>query len=516
MKLNSISIIVLIFGLLTLSLAAYAWYHRATRGSKLIALFMVSISVYGLGYSMELSSLTLSEMIFWSKISYLGLFAFPTLFLIFVLQYANHEKWLAKRYIFLMFLVPSILLFAKLTDGIYHLVYARTWVDTGGMIPQLGFIRGPIYPFAAYTFLPIVIGVLLLLQKQKNLTSLYREQINWIVLSVMIPVLVFFMYMLGIQPLPSLKYLDYNAFTYPLWGIGVAVAMFRYRLFELAPIARDALVERLSEGVIVLDNELRIVDANPAAKRIFGWITMPIGQYVEHAFEGWKDLKGTCISAGIGEAKRFDVMHNKRNIQATYDISMTPILDDIGKSIGKLIVIHDITERKKLEEKLRELSLVDELTGLSNRRGFFVLAQQFITMSNRMDMRAAVVFADVDYLKVINDTYGHAEGDQALIDLAYIFKSTFRASDIVARLSGDEFVILATESAASPIEDVLARFDKHLEKFNQRRERKYQLSISFGISHYYPEKTRTLEELMQDADKSMYTAKSAKKVGQTV
>ncbi len=334
-----------------------------------------------------------------------------------------------------------------------------------------------------------------------------------IVVSAIFPLLIFLLYMSGIQPFPRLKYLDYNAFMYFLWGIGVAVAIFRYRLFELAPIAREALIERLSEGVVVLDHMARIVDANPAALKIFGWTKLPIGQTAGQVFTSWKDLMHTFLTITSDESVKLDIRHISQGVSADYDMNITPLQDEIGKNIGRLIVIHDITERKQLEEELRELSLVDELTGLSNRRGFYVLATQFINMSNRMDLKAAVIFADLDWLKMINDSYGHAEGDQALIDTANLMRSTFRSSDIIARLSGDEFAILATESKDNLNEGVLERFKRKLEEFNINTIRKYPLSISFGVAHYHPEQPRSLDELMQEADKAMYEEKLVKKGG---
>jgi diguanylate cyclase (GGDEF)-like protein/PAS domain S-box-containing protein len=492
-------------------IAVYAWHNRATRGSKLLSVFMAAMTIYVMGYSMELASLDLPTMLFWSKIGYLGIFFFPTLFLIFVLQYTGREKWLGTRFIILMFLVPTFLLICKYTDDIYHLVYSQTWVDTSGLIPMLGFTRGPVYPLALYACIPVSLGIFLLLKKQKFILPFYREQIALIVISAIFPLLIFLLYMSGTQPFPRLKYLDYNAFMFILWGIGVTLAIFRYRLFEIAPIARDALIERLSEGVVVLDHQARIVDANPAAMKIFGWDKLPISQDAGLVFSSWKELKQTCLTITPDESVRLDIRHISQGVDAAFDMNITSLQDEIGRNIGRLIVIHDITERKQLEEELRELSLVDELTGLSNRRGFYVLATQFINMSNRMDLKAAVIFADLDWLKMINDSYGHAEGDQALIDTANLLRKTFRSSDIIARLSGDEFAILATESKSNLKESMLERFKRKLVKLNSDTNRKYPLSISFGVAHYYPDHPRSLEVLMQEADKAMYEEKLIKK-----
>lgn len=511
MRANSISTLVFIFGLMSATIAYYAWRHRATRGSAIFSAFMAAISVYVLGYSMELASLDLSTMLFWSKVGYLGIFSFPSLFLIFVLQYTGRLKWLKTRYILLIFLFPTFLLLGKLTDDIFHLVYSTTWVDTSGIVPMLGFTRGPIYPLAIYAIFPMILGTFLLLQKQTNTTPLFQKQTTLIAASVLLPLLIFIIYMLKFQPLPALKYLDINVFMAPIWGVGIAWAMFRYRLLDLAPIARDAVIEHLREGVVVLDDRGRLVDANPAALSIFGWDKLPIGQNAGEVFPTSKVLGDTLLSPGMDDPVKLEIRSVLNGIKVSYDMTISTLHDEIGKILGRLVVIHDISERKQMEEQLRELSLVDELTGLSNRRGFNILANHFIDISSRMNLKAAIIFADLDWLKTINDSFGHAEGDQALIETANLLKRTFRSSDIIARLSGDEFVILASESCENSAEEVLSRFKARLEDFNSNPDRKYPLSISFGMAHYAPGQPKSLDELMQEADKAMYEEKLAKK-----
>lgn len=511
MRVNQISIIAFLCGAMSAFIAWYAWRYRATRGSQMFAVFMSSMTVYVLGYSLELASLDLPTMLFWSKIGYLGIYSFPNLFLLFVLQYTGREKWITRRNILLLFLIPSLLLIAKFTDDIFHLVYSSTWVDTTGLIPLLGFSRGPIYLFALYSSIPVSLGILLLWQKRQNTPPIYREQATLMAVSAITPLLVFIIYMSGYQPIPELKYLDLNAFMYTLWGIGVGWAMFRYRLFKLAPIARDALIEHLNDGVFVFDDQARLVDANPVAMKILGWTRAPIGQYAGQVFSTWQDLRDGCQIDGMVDPVKIEVQHVAAGKSMFFDMNITALRDGMGRNIGRLIVIHDITERKQLEEKLRELSLVDELTGLSNRRGFYVLAAQFIQMAKRMDLKVAVIFADLDGMKMINDTFGHAEGDQALVDTANLLRSTSRASDILARLGGDEFVVLAIETEDNLADVILERLTCQLEKFNVQENRIYPISVSFGMAHCFPEQPNALDELMKEADKAMYEQKQAKK-----
>lgn len=512
MKANTLSSIVIICGLISFALVLYGLRFRNIRGSKLFSAFMISVSVYVVGYGMELASIQLQTMLFWSTVGYLGIYFFPNLFLIFILQFTGREKWITWRNILLIFLFPTLLLIGKLTDGIFHLVYSNTWVDSNGIIPVLGFTRGPIYPFAIYAIIPTLFGLFLLFKRFTTSSPLYRNQATLIAISTIVPIVFFISYMINYQLIPALKFLDYNVFAIPFWEIGLIWAMYRHQLFQLEPIARETLIECMSDGVIVIDSEGRIVDANPTALKIFNWGKTPIGHQAEVVFSKQEDMRAVCQLSGNIEPILIEIQNIKDSVSLFYEVKATPLHDEFKGIIGRLIVIHDITERKKLERELQDLSLVDELTGLCNRRGFNILATQFINMSDRMNLKAAVIYADLDWLKTINDTFGHAEGDQALLDTARLLRNTFRSSDIIARLSGDEFVILAGESNDYSAEGMLDRFNQQLDALNSKNDRSYTLSISLGMAHFNPDKPVTLLGLMDEADKDMYSKKEAKKV----
>ncbi len=182
-----------------------------------------------------------------------------------------------------------------------------------------------------------------------------------------------------------------------------------------------------------------------------------------------------------------------------------------GEAVS-LVFIRDITERKKVEDQLRILSLGDDLTGLYNRRGFLTLAEQELKMANRLKRGMFLLFADLDHLKEINDSYGHQEGDRALMDVADVIKDTYRDPDIIARIGGDEFVILAIEGASeSSAENLCARLNQNLEFYNGRRERPYTLSLCLGVVRYDPERPTSIEALIAEADKRMYAEKNRKR-----
>jgi diguanylate cyclase (GGDEF)-like protein/PAS domain S-box-containing protein len=185
--------------------------------------------------------------------------------------------------------------------------------------------------------------------------------------------------------------------------------------------------------------------------------------------------------------------------------------DSSGKPIGFLVIANDITERKMMEAEILALSITDQLTGLYNRRGFLSLAAQQLKLAKRNKGGMLLFFADLDGLKWINDTLGHEEGDKALIETATVFKETFRTSDIIARLGGDEYAALTVDITEAKSELFAARLQSLINTLNNQKNRRYRLSISVGCSYYDPENPCSLDELMAHADKSMYEQKQNKK-----
>lgn len=162
-----------------------------------------------------------------------------------------------------------------------------------------------------------------------------------------------------------------------------------------------------------------------------------------------------------------------------------------------------------LQEQLRNQALMDDLTGLHNRRGFFALAGQQMKYARRNRQHALLFFGDIDGLKQINDRFGHAEGDAAIRRMARVLERTFRDSDIVARLGGDEFAILAIEAGADSQEDIQRRLDENM-RAETKRDPRYSLSISVGVARFDPLRPLTLHELLNSADRAMYAAKRAR------
>lgn len=223
-------------------------------------------------------------------------------------------------------------------------------------------------------------------------------------------------------------------------------------------------------------------------------------------------VNGACIDNLIGSlVVEFRIKTKDGEWKWILARGRATLRDDYGKAL-KMIGTHiDITERKKMEEDLQILSLTDELTGLHNRRGFFFLAEKLMTIAKRQKRRLLMLYGDLDDLKEINDTWGHQAGDLALVETANILKSTYRESDIIARIGGDEFVIFQIETANNDSETAIARLQQKIDARNAGRKRGEELSISVGISYFDPENPYTIDAMLSNADRSMYEKKKLRR-----
>lgn len=168
-------------------------------------------------------------------------------------------------------------------------------------------------------------------------------------------------------------------------------------------------------------------------------------------------------------------------------------------------------ELEKTNERLRSLSLTDELTGLNNRRGFMILANGLLKFARRATHPLCLLYIDMDSLKKINDTFGHTHGDIALTHFAQILTRTFRDSDVIARMGGDEFAVLTIDATESGLTTIQARLQSNVDSHNLESVRSYPLSFSLGIIRVDLDATFTVEALLKQADEAMYIHKKGKK-----
>ncbi len=217
-----------------------------------------------------------------------------------------------------------------------------------------------------------------------------------------------------------------------------------------------------------------------------------------------KTVDENLLSALLAQDKELSHILDEVDEVSKTSRSDAPDTQALSKTLQRAVLC--AVKQSLLDRELRSLALTDDLTGFYNRRAFLALATQQLRVAIRKGQGLLLFFADVDYLKEINDTYGHREGDLALVRTADALEGTFRCSDILARLSGDEFAVFALETSSQCEDVIVRRLEKNL-KASNAGETRYELSVSIGAARFDPKNPISLGELLTQADQSMYRQK---------
>lgn len=276
------------------------------------------------------------------------------------------------------------------------------------------------------------------------------------------------------------------------------------------------LTEAAFEGVMVSEGG-RIVDGNAALALMFGYEPGELGNIDALELVAPEDRSPLrdCLESDDDRAYE---CRGLRKDGRRFPVEVRGRALPWGHRAVRVTVVRDVTERKLAEaellrraERLRELSIGDELTGLANRRGFLDVARERLAQADQTKKHAALFFIDLNGMKPINDRLGHEAGDRLLVDAAAILRATFRVTDVIARLGGDEFVVLASDAGPAEIAPLEARLRAAVAAFNERSARPYRVSMSIGASLYDPSCPRPIEGLLAEADATMYARKRARR-----
>ena len=286
----------------------------------------------------------------------------------------------------------------------------------------------------------------------------------------------------------------------------------RERALEAREERYRDLIENAADIVYTCDLEGRLTSLNRAGQRLTGYsaaeaTTMRIADFVT---DSQRALVDDLIQRQLRERQdmtaEFEVV-TRQGEHRVLEVS-THLIERDGTPVEIQGMARDVTDRRQQEQMLRSLTIIDDLTKLYNRRGFLTLAERHLKLAVRRKTGVFLLFADLDGLKIINDTFGHLEGDRALIDAADILRNSFRSADIIARLGGDEFTVFPIEAAAESASILMGRLDEQLQRHNEiHQSRGYRLALSVGIARFEPDSSWSIDQLLEHADKALYQQK---------
>ncbi|QAA76751.1 MAG: hypothetical protein BIP78_0985 [Candidatus Bipolaricaulis sibiricus] len=517
------SSVLLATALLALSVASALLRRRMVPGASVLGMAMLSGAWWSLAACLEATAVPLGAKVLFSTLEYVGSGNMATLFLVFALRYTGRIARPFGSRLALLWALPVVAVSVAATNELHH----QLWV---------GFSEGPAGSNSViYHHGPAFFGILVLIYAYTSIaayvlvtatvgaSAVQRRQSATILIAIAFPVIGSALYALGVTPAPGL---NLSPLSFVATGATLAIGVIPLRLFNLVPVAREALLQAMSDAVLVLDSAQRVVDFNPAAVRLLGLRSDSIGSEAS---------RGLTLGPRLAP---FIVPDRESHIELTVsenpllhlDVRVTPLRRKAGQAAGALIVARDISARlraerllqdaherlqgqlreiERLQAELREQAIRDELTGLFTRRYLGEELPRIIERASIDRAPVSVIMFDIDHFKLANDAHGHRTGDALLVALAKLLARSSRPGDIASRLGGDEFVLVLPgtplEVAEQRAEDIRRDFRRAPIPEHGLTERP---TVSAGVAEF-PTHGQTWQDLLHAADETLYRAKNA-------
>lgn len=339
----------LLAGITSTIVGFWVWRRRSAFGAKTLMVLMFATAQWALLSALHKASPDLATKILLAKIQYLGIVTVPPVLLAFILQYTGRERWLTRRNLVLLAIVPVITLALAWTNEAHQLIWTGIRLDASGSIPIGIYDYGPWFWFnTVYAYLAVLLSTIWLIQAFIRSPRFYRKQVLIMLIGIAAPWLANGLYIFKISPWP---HIDMTPIAFSFTGLAIGWGLFWLRISDIVPVAHETVIENIPDGVIVLDNHNRVVGLNATAQRI---IRRPdsevIGQSALRVFADQPDLIERFSDVIEAQA---EIILGKDDAPRYYDLRISPLKDKLGNLIGRLITLHDFTEHKRLEEELK-------------------------------------------------------------------------------------------------------------------------------------------------------------------
>ena len=490
--------------IITQFIAAYFFSKGRTSYRKAFSVMVFCISIYLFGYLMIINSNNLQEMVFWNQIQYLGLPFISVQWLMVALLYTKTIYFLKNRLVLLLFSVPVITFFMRLTNSWHHLFYTKWEVRQLFGYYSLYMERGYwYYVNISYTILCLLLSIIFhCIGYRKNKAGYNKSHFVVFLFTSFLTLVGIVLILFNFEEWS----IDYTALIMPLILLVISYGILKYDFLEIRTLARETIFENNFVGMVILGPGQRIIDYNKAARKFFEAINVSLNNYpIEHILnnqpkllEIFKSETGREFSLVIDGEERF------------FEIDVVPLGDPHGGNTRMLKSIRDITEERKIQEKLKYLATTDSLSGLYNRAEFMNLAQREFAKAKRNNEEISLLMMDLDNFKIINDTFGHAAGDEMIREMGNIIKANFRKTDIAGRIGGEEFAVLLKNASLEEAKKVAEQFR---ETVSGRKvdcgKQKISFTVSIGVAAISSnaDKINNIEDILKMADGALYKAK---------
>jgi two-component system, NtrC family, sensor histidine kinase KinB len=340
----------------SLAVAVYAWRHRHLAAARPLAWLMIAAAEWSVFYALEVLTSSITAKITWDKFEFLGIVAIPVAWYVFTREYAGRQPRLTFRAAVWLTLIPLITVLLAYSNEAHHLIWTEFKVVNVGEFSLLDESYGVWYWVSvAYTYILIVAGLYRVLALSARSRGIYRTQIVAVLMAGLVPGVI------NVLHLGGVLIIDATPFSFAISGVLLAWAIFRYRLLDLMPIAQEAMIEAMTDGMFVIDEQNRIITLNPSAEHIFAVAAAGvIGQPIDQTFPRGATLQPT-------HSARLELPDEITVNGLDYELCASPLNDRQGNSIGRLLTLHDITRRKQIGQRLQsQKDLLENLVAVAH------------------------------------------------------------------------------------------------------------------------------------------------------
>lgn len=501
-----------------IGLALLIWPRRTAPGAYALIGLLLGVSHWSGLTIFEALAVGIPAKMFWVVAEYPGVMATPVFFTLFTIDHTRQSEWIPRRYRFLLWVIPIITLVIASTNQEHGWMWSKITLaqNNNGVVFEYGVWY---WVMSFYIYCLLIIGVAALFRAMIRNPKFYRRQVIFLLFGFLVPVIGKLVYMAGGENAG----LDLTPIYFSLTSAILTWNILRYNLFGILPLARDTLLEVMSDGMLVIDQYDRIVDVNLILKEWFNLQENVIGKNVREVFKAY-----THIITNFEKTHRPHMEIQRDGLRL--DVFVTRLRDSNDTDVGRLFILRNVTKQKKMEGKLRktneqlvsrineiqelqiqlrEQAIRDPLTGLYNRRYLNETMERELAQAEREGNLISFVMIDIDHFKKVNDSLGHNVGDIVLKSLATQLTEQTRAGDIVYRYGGEEFLVIlpntSTEAACQSAERWRLGFQSKMALFAKLETR---ITLSLGVATF-PTHGVLGREILLAADNALYQAKSA-------
>ena len=486
-------------------LMLYSLRYWKTSAGRDFTLLMVCAFVWVFGFVFETALIPLSSKMVFFKIQFLGIALLPAIWVFLIFDFCGQKLSHKAKILFLIMpLLTNIIIWS---NPLHHWFMGNPVLTTESapfpvVFADYQFWFYFIHVPTGYVYLLIALGMLL--RSFTRLDKIYRPQALLLLVSILLPALTDVLYVLGYSPI---QYYNFTTAVFSISGLILIWALFSFRFLDLLPLARDMVIDNLDDSVIVFDHLQRMTYCNLAARQNFALSERNFGEALAHSQNEYIQQVARLLDE---EKYKTDIEFGEKSKQY-FDVRISPVRNRRELQIGWVVTAREITERMELFKRVENLSIRDTLTGIINRRHFEELARRELQRARRLpQFDLSLVMIDLDHFKVINDTHGHAAGDQVLLSFCQLIQSQLRPWDIFGRIGGEEFALLLLEVDCHNTAIVVERLRQKVEALNVSfGQHNLQITASFGVicREGLAVSELKLESLFELADQALYRAK---------